>query len=87
MDIWVGPTCLYWKYYNSILNKKWYHCFVPGLRGELFSLSLFSLPSTGMTLRRYSMSKGKKEKPHKMVGGVKSRLESNFIPTRDAQRA
>ena len=21
MDIWVGPTCLYWKYYNSIMNR------------------------------------------------------------------
>ena len=32
------------------------------------------------------MSKGKEEAPSKTVGGVSSRLESNPIPTRDAQR-
>ena len=44
------------------------------------------LCSAGVTLRRYPMS-GEKEKPSKMVGGVKSHLESNPIPAREAQSA
>ena len=38
-----------------------------------------------VTLRRYPMSR-EKEKPRKMVGGVKLHLESNPIPAREAQR-
>ena len=36
--------------------------------------------------KRYPTSKGKGEAPNKMVGGVKSHLESNPIPSRDAWR-
>ena len=39
------------------------------------------------TIQRYPISKGKRRNPNKMVGGVKSHLESNTIPTRDTQRA
>ena len=39
-----------------------------------------------VTLRRYPMSR-EKEKPRKMVGGVKLHLESNSIPARDSQSA
>ena len=38
------------------------------------------------TKKRYPTSKGKGEAPKKMVGGVKSHLESNPIPSRDAWR-
>ena len=45
------------------------------------------LYGAGVTLRRYSMSKGKWKSLSKMVGGTKSHLESNPKPARDAQRA
>ena len=44
------------------------------------------LRGAGATLRRYPPPRAK-ENPNKMAGGVKSHLESNPIPARDAQRA
>ena len=41
----------------------------------------------GPTKKRYPTSKGQRRSPSKMVGGVESHLESNPIPTRDAQKA
>ena len=41
----------------------------------------------GPTEKNISHIQGKRRSPNKMVGGVKLTLESNPIPTRDAQRA
>ena len=61
------------------------------LLGELqncnFLLNSHQQENAGSHQKKIPHIQGQRRSPSKMVGGAKSHLESNPIPTRDAQRA